>query len=116
MSIKLFTISEEWMRRYATKGIGWNKNQLEAIGVDYKKKRKGWLKELVGEVITFDQKEVFEQLSKATPGEKKIHKKNKNKPRRRSSYEAICLLLGDLSADELECLAEAISYQLTYKR
>jgi hypothetical protein len=63
----LFTISISWLRRHATKGCGWTRRQIEALGLPYPQSA-GWPQRIAGTQITQAQRAAFEAASKAKPG------------------------------------------------
>lgn len=62
-----FTISLTWLRRHATKGAGWSRKQIEALGLPYPA-RAGWLERVAGKQITQAQRAAFEAAAKTKPG------------------------------------------------
>ena len=56
-------ITEEWLEEFATKGIGFSRAQMIAIGAPWPLRR-GWKGRLVGREITDDQRRRYEALAK----------------------------------------------------
>lgn len=59
-----FIVTETWLRRHATNGIGWTYRQLKAIGVQVPMKR-GWMEKVIGTTISDEAKHFFETAPKS---------------------------------------------------
>lgn len=55
----MFVVTEEWIEKNRTKAGGWNKIQLEQLGVSWPAKS-GWKKAAVGLKISDDERTIFE--------------------------------------------------------
>lgn len=62
-----FVITLTWLRRHGTKGAGWSRRQLEAIGLPYPV-RAGWMLRMAGKRITQTQRTAFEDAAKTATG------------------------------------------------
>jgi hypothetical protein len=60
---KMIRITKELIDQGATKGIGWNKKQLEILGVEFPLK-KGWKNQIIGNLISQEDAVKFLKLSK----------------------------------------------------
>ena len=56
----MFEVTEQWVRQYQSRGGGWTRDQLEAIGVSWPP-REGWIRRIVGSRISGEQRERFER-------------------------------------------------------
>lgn len=62
----MFKVTREWLKAQASsKGSGFTRNQLAVVGIGWPP-LKGWVENLVGSVITDEQKLKFEQCSGKT--------------------------------------------------
>ena len=59
-------ISLEWIANNKTKNGGYNKVQLQAIGVSWPPKQ-GWPRRVAGKEISFEQKQFFESFKSTRP-------------------------------------------------
>lgn len=57
----MHVISSEWIHRYASDAGGWNRKQLEAIGVSWPPSS-GWIARLAGKELSDQRKVLFESL------------------------------------------------------
>ncbi len=63
MTHRSMKITEEWLEEFATKGIGFSRAQMIAIGAPWPLRR-GWKGRLVSREITDDQRRRYEALAK----------------------------------------------------
>ncbi len=56
-----FTITESWLREHSSNGdVGWTRVQIEALGLQWRDVRGGWLRKQIGRTITDEQRSAFE--------------------------------------------------------
>ena len=58
-------ITREWLHRHATKGRGWNRKQLQVLGVPWPP-TKGWLSRAVGRELSESDRAAFESAARGT--------------------------------------------------
>ena len=68
----MFRVTGDWVKAFSTRGGGWNRAQLECLGVKWPP-RHGWLLKLIGTEITEQDKAKFEQLQGQTLKLKRIN-------------------------------------------
>lgn len=61
----MFEVSAEWVRSYQSVKGGWNRAQLEILGVKWPPSS-GWVIQVVGRLISDEDKRRFEQLQGQT--------------------------------------------------
>ena len=61
----MVTITEELLEEGLSRKGGWNKKQLQALGVKDFLQEPGWKKRLIGAVVTEEQKNEFLRLKNA---------------------------------------------------
>jgi hypothetical protein len=64
---KPFIITLTWLRKHATRGAGWSRRQLEALGLPYPA-RAGWMQRTAGKRISQEQRSAFEAAAKTATG------------------------------------------------
>lgn len=70
-------ITKMWLKDHATKGCGFTKAQIEALGVSYPPKA-GWIDEIVGTWITDEQAINYENLRRKKSKKENIVKQIDN--------------------------------------
>lgn len=61
----MFKVTAHWIKAYQSGNGGWNKRQLECIGVEWPPGR-GWIDAVIGYEITEQKKSEFESLQGKT--------------------------------------------------
>ena len=57
----MFEVTEDWVKAFQSGNGGWNRAQLECIGINWPP-RQGWIKRAVGRKISDEQRQQFEAL------------------------------------------------------
>lgn len=60
----MFTVTEEWITRYASDKGGWTRQQLKLLGVDWPPIR-GWKYRCVGLKISDEARQRFEEIGRS---------------------------------------------------
>lgn len=63
--VEVFEVTEEWVKAFQSGNRGWNRAQLECIGVEWPP-QKGWIQRIEGTSISEVAKARFEQLKGKT--------------------------------------------------
>ena len=63
--VEVFEVTEEWIKASRSGNRGWNRAQLECIGVEWPP-TKGWIDRIAGSLISDASKARFEQLKGRT--------------------------------------------------
>ena len=75
---RLFVITDEWLRKYATERNGYTRKQLSILGIDWPP-TKNWRKSVIGREITAEQKSQFENARNVK--RKKFKRRSGNRSR-----------------------------------
>lgn len=75
---KQILITKEFIESNKTPGGGWNRKQIEAIGLEWPP-RKGWKKSVIGRCISFENAQIFgaHSIPNTKPTKNPLSAKNK---------------------------------------